>query len=323
MGDMTKRVAAVAGASGLTGAALVTRLLERGYAVRVLTRSGMSHPIPGTEIIVGDLADRAALERLCDGARLIFNTAGHVDDWGSRDQFWSVNADGAERLARAALGAGVERFVHLSTVDVFGFGKRHARVDESSPMLGERHDYSESKLEGERRVRALRAEGLAVTVIYPTWIFGPGDRHFLPEIVKAIRGGTTHIDRGKPHLEITFCENLADACILAAEHPDAEGEGFIVGDGYGVNLGQFIERVSERLGVKPPKLSVPYGLAYALAGLTELTARLVAPKRRPPLTRYAIKTLSNGAHYGLSKIQELGYQPRIGFEEALERSLPS
>jgi 2-alkyl-3-oxoalkanoate reductase len=319
---MTKRIAAVAGASGLTGAALVSRLRERGYAVRVLSRSAARSSVPaGSEAIIGDLADRAALDRLCHGARLVFNTAGHVDDWGLRDQFWSVNADGAERLARAALDAGVERLVHLSTVDVFGFGERHGRLDERSPQRGERHAYSESKLEGERRVRALREEGLALTVIYPTWIFGPGDRHFLPEIIKALRGGTAQIDRGRPHLEMTFSENLADACILAAEHPGAEGEGFIVGDGYGLSLGQFLESVSAKLGVEAPRRSVPYGVAYALASITELGARLFAPKKRPPVTRYAVKTLCNGAHYGLSKIQALGYRPRVGFEEALELSL--
>lgn len=319
---MAQRIAAVAGASGLTGSALVSRLRERGYAVRVLSRSGEKGSVtPGPEVITGDLANDAALARLCQGARLVFNAAGHVDDWGSPQQFWSVNADGAERLARAALGAGVERLVHLSTVDVFGFEERHARLDESSPVRGERHAYSESKLAGEQRVRALRAEGLAVTIIYPTWIFGPGDRHFLPEIIKAVRGGAARIDGGAPHLEMTFSENLADACILAAEHPGAEGEGYIVGDGYDVNLGQFLERVSTKLGVAAPKRSVPYGLAYAVASLTELTTRWVAPQRRPALTRYAIKTLSNGARYGLSKIQSLGYRPRVGFDEALERSL--
>lgn len=316
-------IAAVTGASGLAGRALVDRLCRAGYHVRALARQPQAalSALPGVDLHLGDLGDSRVLAGLCAGAELVFNAAAHVSDWGEPAEFFEVNARGAERVFAAALQARVARLVHLSTVDVFGF-RRHAIVSERTPRVAEPYAYSRSKLEGEELAWSYAARGLPLTVVYPTWIFGPSDRHFLPELLKSIeRGEYVHVDDGAPHLELVFSENLADACLLVAKHPEALGQGFILGDAYGVSVREFVDVLCEIRGVHTPERRVPYGVAYGLARLLESFYAMFLPKRRPPLTSYAVRTLLNGARYDLSKLQALGYEPRVGLHEALVRSL--
>lgn len=322
-----KPIAAVTGATGLVGSALVRRLVSSGFQVRALVRNANGpYAWPGdadVSLVSGSLADAGALRLLCKDARYVFNAAAHVSDWGSRAEFWRVNCEGVALLCEAAWQAHPERFVHVSTVDVFGFS-RHTRIDESCPRIGYAHDYSASKLAGEQVVWQYQERGMPSSVLYPTWVFGAGDRHFIPAVVGMLRDGRVpNIDGGAPHLEMTYSENLSGAALLVAQSPEAAGQGYIVGDGYEVNLGGLFTAVADRISAHRPKGNVPYPALHAAAALTEGAYRLFRPGRRPPLTRYAVRTLANGSRYDISKLRRLGYQPRVAFTSALDETLAS
>ena len=114
----------VTGASGFIGRHLVRRLISQGCRVRVLCRSGSVARLgPETrgvaEIVEGDLRDDEAVRRATRGVRRVFHCAGHVSDWGSEEQY-AVNVVGTQRMLDAACEQGVGRFVHMSSIAVFG-----------------------------------------------------------------------------------------------------------------------------------------------------------------------------------------------------------
>src|SRR5690242_1055208 len=124
----------VTGATGKVGYAIANDLLERGDQVRALvrdpTRAASILPA-GIEPVTGDVNDPASLEPAGEGCELVFNSMGMPEQW-VRDEsiFDRVNAVGSGELARAAKRAGVRRFVHTSTHDVF-HAETGGRFDET------------------------------------------------------------------------------------------------------------------------------------------------------------------------------------------------
>ncbi|HNW78717.1 MAG TPA: NAD-dependent epimerase/dehydratase family protein, partial [Candidatus Competibacteraceae bacterium] len=124
------------GATGFIGRRLVSELPQRGARLRLLIRSG--HAIPatwaGVETVVGDVTDAASLRRACAGMDTVLHLAGfaHADAAATPEfaaRHWAVNAEGTFHLLDAALVAGVQRFVFLSSVKAVGEPGAHC-VDE-------------------------------------------------------------------------------------------------------------------------------------------------------------------------------------------------
>jgi 2-alkyl-3-oxoalkanoate reductase len=315
-------VALVTGVTGCVGRAVAAALLGSGWSVRGLVRG----PAPeGTKYAEhrGDLTAPESLRGSCDGVQLVVHAAAEVSDWGAGRRTWQVNRDGTRAILDEALRCGVRRFVYLSTVDVFGFDDRGV-IDESSLKRVPSYPYSRSKLAGENLAWAYHRRGLEITVIYPTWIFGPGDRHFLPELVRGLRDNKlVHFGRGAAPIELTYSENLADAIVLAGTAPGGAGGRFIVGDSYGLTVGQLFDRVAEQVGVLPPNRSIPYPAALTAAALSELAglAGIGTGSGRPMLTRYAVRSVAGGMRYDLDRIRSIGYTPRVGLTDALGRAM--
>src|ERR1700712_3868655 len=111
---MAPMIDLVTGASGFVGGHLAERLLRTGRPVRVLCRPGSEAKLPPAvaaraEIALGDLRDEASLVTAVAGVDRLFHCAGHVSDWGTKDEFVSTNVRGTGALYRAALEAHVRR----------------------------------------------------------------------------------------------------------------------------------------------------------------------------------------------------------------------
>ncbi|MBF9134862.1 NAD-dependent epimerase/dehydratase family protein [Plantactinospora sp. S1510] len=315
-------MALVTGVTGCVGRAVAAALAESGWSVRGLVRAPSPEATRYAEHL-GDLTDPASLRGSCEGVQLVVHAAADLSDWRPGRRIWQVNRDGTRAILDEALRSGVTRFVYLSTVDVFGFDARRV-IDEASPKRVPPYAYSRSKLAGEDLAWSYHRRGLEITVIYPTWIFGPGDRHFVPELVRGLRDNKlVHFDRGVAPIELTYSENLADAIVLAGTTPDCAGGRFIVGDSYGLTVGQLFERIAERIGVPPPTRSIPFSGALAVAALSELAglAGIGTGTGRPMLTRYAVRSVAGGMRYDLDRIRSIGYSPRVPVSDALSRAV--
>ncbi|MFC4908284.1 NAD-dependent epimerase/dehydratase family protein [Actinomadura gamaensis] len=315
-----EKLALVTGPGGCVGSAVAAALRADGWTVRGLVRRP-SDPSLIDQRHVGDLTRPASLSGASRGARLVVHTAAMLSDWRPGPRIWQVNRDGTRALLEDALRCGVQRFVYLSTVDVFGFNGR-TTISERSPRRCPASAYSRSKLAGENLAWSYLRRGLDVTVVYPTWVFGPGDRHLLPELAGNLRNGRlVHLDHGRAPLELTYSHNLAEAIVLAATTPSAGGEGYVVGDSYGLTTGRFFDLLAEHMGVPPVRRSLGYRTAMAAAALSETAAALRRRPTRPMLTRYAVQSIAAGTRYDLSRITALGYKPRTNIHEALRATL--
>ena len=124
----------VTGATGKVGNAIASALLERGEEVRALVRDperAASILPAGVEAVQGDATDADSLARAVEGREIVFNAMGLPEQWFPDDGIFDrVNAVGSGDLARAARKAGVRRFIHTSTNDVF-HADQGAAFDES------------------------------------------------------------------------------------------------------------------------------------------------------------------------------------------------
>lgn len=184
-------LAALTGGTGFLGRYIVHALAQAGWRLRLLTRSEPMHPLTAdipTELVLGDLSDADALERLCAGADLVVHAAGLIRA-RNRAGFFAVNADGSARLARAvAKAAPGARMIVLSSMAA------------REPQLS---DYAASKHAGEVSVRE-NAPG-PVTFLRPSAIYGRWDRATFPLFKMAENG-------------LVFTPNIPDAraCLIEA-----------------------------------------------------------------------------------------------------------
>ncbi len=321
---MSSPTALVTGATGFLGSHLAAFLVRRGYRVRVLARATSSLARLsglGVEVVQGDLTDGPSLVRAMEGQRFVFNSAARVSDWGPREEFLRVNRDGARHVVAAAQQAGVERLVHFSSLTVLGLPRDGGLIREDSPYATGRLDkYTESKLGGERLVReAHGARGLSTVVVRPGAIWGPGDPHILPRIVRLLREGRmVYVGRGENHVALSHVENLSLGLALSAEVPEAAGQVFHVLDGEDLTAREVIDGLADGLGLARPKRSLPFPVVYAAATALELGARLLKADHAPPISRYGVRLVASHCRYDTSRSRQLlGYSPPVGFVDGV------
>ena len=325
-------IAVVTGAAGFVGRALVRRLVADGERVRAVVLPGDPHlqelrdlaPAAALEIVAADVTDYAALAPAFAGATRVFHTAALVHAWAPRAHFDAVNVGGARNVARAVLEHAVGRLVHVSTTDVFGLPDGDHALDERSPFRPWHEPYADTKIAAERLLwECRRNEGLPLTVVYPGWVYGPGDRAFFPALAAAIGSGAMIFWRRDVRLAWTYVDNLVDACLGASTEPRAVGEGYLVYDTLdGPTLQDVCERIATRIGVRPPTRHVPYAAALVVAHTLERLWRLAGARTPPPLRTVDVKAFGRQWRFSNEKARrELGWSPGIGTDEGMRRAL--
>src|SRR5204862_4993996 len=118
----------------------------------------------------------------------------------------------------ASAVAAVERFVHFSTTDVYGYPGGRA-VDEGHAATRFANWYAQSKLEAEAEVRRMdRADGLDAVVLRPATVYGPRSTEVVGAIAREIRRGRmVLIGRGRAVAGLCYIDNLVDAVMLALD----------------------------------------------------------------------------------------------------------
>ena len=141
-------VCLVTGATGFIGGHLVKRLTRDGYQVRSLVRrtsDTTSLEQLGVELATGDLTAPETLARAAEGCRYVFHCGAMVSDWATSDEVHAVNVAGTRNLLDACAQASVQRFVHFSSTDVYGY-PGGVEIDESYAAAGFRNWYAQTKL---------------------------------------------------------------------------------------------------------------------------------------------------------------------------------
>ena len=254
----------ITGATGFIGGHLLDHLhsQEQG-AIRVIARSPASYANVArypVELAPADLLVKDQIERAVAGARIVFHLA-YGRDGPDRSR---VTVEGTKNVVNAAIAAGAEAIVILSTMYVFGFPRDVEIVDESCPYRSYGGEYGRSKAKMEQWCleRARNSGNTRIVVLNPTCVFGPrGGAYTTLPIQLAHRRQFCWVDGGKGLCNYTYVANLVDALLLASENRELNGVRFIINDGW-MSWREFFDPFLEELAIDVPN--------YARADLDRL-----------------------------------------------------
>jgi ornithine--oxo-acid transaminase len=324
----TDHVCLVTGASGFIGGRLAERLVQDGYQVRCLVRPSSDTTRLDrldVEIATGDLTNGKTLRRAATGCRYVFHCGALVSDWETPAAIARINVEGTRNLLEASVGASVERFIHFSTTDVYGY-PGGAAIDESYSGTRFRNWYSQTKRAAEQEVA--RAGTILDTVILrPATVYGPGSADVVGSIARAIRDGNMLlIDRGRAVAGLVYVDNLVDAALLALDHDAAPGQAFNASDGLAITWKQFTDALAEGLGCRGVRWSMPYWAAHGIGFTLEHGYRMLRHTTRltmpPLLSRQAVQVLGINQDFSNRKARELlGWEPRVDYAAGLDATL--
>lgn len=313
----------VTGGSGFLGSHLVEALLARGEKVRALVRptSKTVHLASlGVELAYGDLSDVQSLRTATRDVERVYHCAALAADWGTQEAFHAANVTGVRNLVEMALEVGVNKFVHVSTTDVYGHPDYPA--DETAPYRLRGWHYGDTKIEGEQLVWAgHRQHGLPVTVVRPVNIYGPRSTTFVLEIVELLKSGSmVHIGSGRKPAGLAYVTNVVDVMLRAADSESSVGQAYNASDGSGVTWRQYVDRLAEIVGVSSPRIVIPYRLAYLTGWAMEKIYGALRIEARPLLTRMTAELFGTDQGFPIDKARrELGYEPEVDFDEGMRR----
>jgi nucleoside-diphosphate-sugar epimerase len=143
-------------------------------------------------------------------------------------------------------------------------------------------------------------------------------------VVDNLRRGTFRfLGSGKLALNTVYVGNLVDAIFLVIGKPQAVGQVYNLTDGETVSKRRFVEALVQGLDLPRPKpLSVPLFLARPLAWWMERAARRRGATEPPRLTQARLKFLGLNLGFSIDKAKrELGYQPRVSFDEGMGQTV--
>jgi 2-alkyl-3-oxoalkanoate reductase len=315
----------VTGASGFIGGKIAERLLERGDTVRGLVRDpekAASLRARGVELIQGDMEDAESLRTAVRGVECVYHTAAVVGDWPDPVHSRRVNVEGTRTLLESSVEAGVRRFVHISSLAVYG-NKHHRGTDESAPY--KRGDtYTDNKIDSELAVRAFQNAGKLETVrLRPGFVYGPGDRLLIPKILDALKNNKfVFVGDGSKQMNCVYIDDLGDIVVAAGANPAANGQAYNITDGSRTPLRDFVGFITHALGMPMPTRHVPPPLAVIGCYASEYGARLLGVKSAPLMNISRLRFLYYNQYYSIEKAKrELGYAPRYTYREGLPPTL--
>ena len=311
------------GATGFLGSHVAQALTARGEQIKMLARRperAQWLEERGAQCVAGDLSSEATLEAALKGCRVVIHCAALASDWGRWEDFREANDYGVARLLKACESVSIDRFVHISATDVYGYPDRDG-LDETTAFRDRGLPYNSTKISGERRVWTAVEAGLPATVIRPGCIYGPRSVTLGRDIVAYLRSGSPLVRSGRVNAGFVYVENCVDLILLAMTHPAAVGAAFHSIDEGAQSWHDYFVALCRALDLRMPRWSVPRPVAYPAAALLEMYGRARGYASRPLVTRTAVEIIGTRQGFSTARArQRLGFSPTIGFEEGVGKT---
>ncbi len=312
----------VTGATGLIGSHLVEQLVHSGRSVRALVRVASDTRFLtslGVELAYADLNDADAVSKGINGAATVFHCASRMYDWGPWSQFQTEILNTTRNVLLACRHANVRRVVHISSMAAYGRPKIGRReITENEPLaqrLWVGDHYCRAKAISEQIARENFPQ---VTIIRPTWTYGPRERNSFPRVFRALKNGKAMlIGSGDNLLNLIHAGDVARGCIMAVANPVAVGEVYHLAGEQLISQRRFYEILSQELGCAPVNRRVPLRLAFAAGWTLEVLARALH-RPRPFITRHGVSVISRPAAFSAAKARrDLSWRAEIDPEDGL------
>jgi nucleoside-diphosphate-sugar epimerase len=316
----------ITGAGGFIGSHLVDSQLEKKFDVRAvdlhpdLLKPHENHP--RLELIRGNLTDEKLVKKMVEGMDIVYHLASaHLDVSLSDKHYRHVNVDATLSLVDAAMQAGVQRFIHCSSVGVIG-DVENPPADETT-ACHPTNVYERTKLEGERAALDFsRRTGFPVVVMRPAWVYGPR----CPRTAKLIRtiskGRFPIFGDGRNLRHPVYISDAIRGLELCAEIQNVDGEVFIIAGEVPVETRELVNVISCELNVRMWKIHLPIFLGQWAGLLLELLFKPLG--KQPPFSRRSMDFFLKHNAYSVDKAKRrLGYQPQIDLQTGIRKILAS
>jgi NAD dependent epimerase/dehydratase len=254
----------VTGAGGFIGGHLAVALNRAGASVRALCRYNSrgergtldwfdAREIEGIEVVHGDLRDPESVAQAMGGIDTAFHLGAQIAipySFTNPRDFFETNVTGALNVAQAALAAGTQRVLHVSTSEVYGDAQTWP-IAESHP-LAPRSPYAASKVGADKLMESFhRSFELPVAIARPFNTYGPHQsaRAVIPTIAtQALRGSRVRLGLLEPRRDLTYVTDTAAGLMAIAASDDAVGRTLQLGSGSDVSIGELAELIGELAG---------------------------------------------------------------------------
>lgn len=299
----------VTGGAGFIGSHLVEALLRTGARVRVLDnistgRLNNLQAVSGTiEWLAGDVCDAGDVAKAVQGCDVVFHQAALASVPRSVEEPLATHAACATATLNVldqARRAGVRRVVYAASSSAYGNQPQPQKSegDLPSPLS----PYAAAKLAGEHYCQAFwHSYGLETVALRYFNVFGPRQdpsgpyAAVIPLFIRAILKGEqpTIFGDGLQTRDFTYVENVVQANLLAAAAPGATGRVFNVASGAAISLLDLLRELNAICGTDIQALFQPSRAGDVRDSLADISQAKLA----------------------------LGYEPTIGFEEGLRRTV--
>jgi len=303
-------IVAVTGGTGFIGSKLISRLLERGDIVRLLTRNpAASQKSALLEIYKCNLLTVGVKELavMLDGVAVLYHCAGQIN---KPLAMRALHVDATRKLAEAA-SQRVAHWVQLSSVGVYG-PRKEGKITEDSELnpVGE---YEVTKAESDQIViDAANSGGFSYSILRPSNVFGAemNNQSLFNMITMINRGIFFHIGKPGASANYVHVNNVVEGLVLCATLPQAQGRAYNLSDH--CTMEAFIGYIACALGKRAPRLRLSEQFVRLLAKIAGVIPSL-------PLTEARVDALSSRVIYATNRIkQELGYHQPVTMQEGLK-----
>lgn len=315
----------VTGGGGFLGKMIVKKLLQKKKNVTSFSRKFYPDlEKMGAMQVQGDLADKEGVAKAFEKMDAVFHVAAKPGIWGSYDSFFKANVTGTQHVISASHKNRIKQLIYTSSPSVVFDEFDMENVDESVPYPDKYlAPYPQTKAMAEKLVRIAAEKGLKTIIIRPHLIWGPGDNHLVPGIIRRAKT-LKKIGRKDDLVDTIYVDNAADAHILASEklleNPSLSGNIYFVSQDEPVSKWKMANAFLEAAGHPPIQGHISAKTAYMAGTIFETVYRLFRIKKDPPMTRFAAKELATSHWFNISKAKrELGYRPKVSTKQGLQK----
>ncbi len=248
----------ITGVAGFLGSAIVRKAVGSGLPVIASDRFENSK-ISGVDYIQADILNPLSLSKTLNGVDCVCHVAGlaHIFDKSeiSKAPFHDVNVVGTKNVAEAAAKAGVQHFLFISSVSVYG-GDSHGKSEDSE--CHPESPYAESKWKAEQLLIDLcKKEGMNLTILRLATLYGEEDPGNVVRLVGSIdQGRFVWVGKGTNLKSLLYREDAARACVEVIKKPQT-GINIYNVSGPAYTMKDIVETIAAALGKRMSSFIIP------------------------------------------------------------------
>jgi|TARA_B110000046_G_scaffold172066_1_gene193484 nucleoside-diphosphate-sugar epimerase len=317
----------VTGGGGFLGGAIIRALLERGEAVRSIQRGHYPELIElGVESIQGDLCKTDDIDAAAMGCGIVYHIAALAGVWGDYDKYYQANVVATKNVINACKKHNINYLVYTSTPSVVFDGSSEEGIDESAPYSEVFFNaYQETKAGAEQLILASNNGKLKTVALRPHLIWGPGDRHLAPRVIRNAKAGRLRlVDNKNNKVDSCYIDNAVDAHLLAGDDLQKDekcaGKAYFISNDEPIPMSDMINKILATASLPPITKSINKHVAYCMGNIFECVYSIFKIKREPLMTRFIAMQLSTSHWFDLTAAKrDLLYTPKISIDEGMKR----